>query len=101
MIIQNDRQELAKALQYVEDGLQKYSVKSREAIMTMLMAEESLVCLMSHTKEQENIEVAFKKRLGNISLNISARGEAFDISEENILMILYKIPMFLIILHKN
>lgn len=28
--------------------------------MTMLMAEESLVCLMSHTKEQENIEVAFK-----------------------------------------
>lgn len=86
MIIQNDRQELAKALQYVEDGLQKYSVKSREAIMTMLMAEESLVCLMSHTKEQENIEVAFKKRLGNISLNISARGEAFDISEENILV---------------
>ena len=85
MIIQNNREELGKALQYVEEELKKYNLKSREATMTMLMAEESIVCMMSHTKEHENIEIVFKKLFGNISLNISARGETFDISEESIL----------------
>ena len=86
MIIQNDKQELKKALEYVEEGLKKYNLKKREATMTMLMAEESLVCMMNHTKDHEPIEIVFKKLLGNISLNISARGEAFDISEEHILV---------------
>ena len=49
MIIHNDRQELQKALQYVEEELKKYNLNRREATMTMLMAEESLVCMMSHT----------------------------------------------------
>ena len=55
MIIHNDRQELQKALQYVEEELKKYNLNRREATMTMLMAEESLVCMMSHTEEQEKI----------------------------------------------
>ena len=86
MIIQNDRQELSRALQYVEQGLKKYHIKSRGATMTMLMAEESLLCLMGHTDECESIELTFKKLLGNITLNITARGEAFDMSEENLLV---------------
>ena len=45
MIIHNDRQELQKALQYVEEELKKYNLNRREATMTMLMAEESLVCM--------------------------------------------------------
>ena len=83
MIIHNDRQELQKALQYVEEELKKYNLNRREATMTMLMAEESLVCMMSHTEEQEKIEIVFKKLLGNISLNIS---EAFNMSEESVLI---------------
>ena len=59
MIIHNDRQELQKALQYVEEELKKYNLNRREATMTMLMAEESLVCMMSHTEEQEKIEIVF------------------------------------------
>ena len=86
MIIHNDRQELQKALQYVEEELKKYNLNRREATMTMLMAEESLVCMMSHTEEQEKIEIVFKKLFGNISLNISARGEAFNVSEESVLI---------------
>ena len=86
MIIHNDRQELQKALQYVEEELKKYNLNRREATMTMLMAEESLVCMMSHTEEQEKIEIVFKKLFGNISLNISARGEAFNMSEESVLI---------------
>lgn len=86
MIIYNDRQELQKALQYVEEELKKYNLNRREATMTMLMAEESLVCMMSHTEEQEKIEIVFKKLFGNISLNISARGEAFNVSEESVLI---------------
>ena len=69
MIIHNDRQELQKALQYVEEELKKYNLNRREATMTMLMAEESIVCMMSHTEEQEKIEIVFKKLFGNISLN--------------------------------
>lgn len=42
MIIHNDRQELQKALQYVEEELKKYNLNRREVTMTMLMAEESL-----------------------------------------------------------
>ena len=86
MIIHNDRQELQKALQYVEEELKKYNLNRREATMTMLMAEESIVCMMSHTEEQEKIEIVFKKLFGNISLNISARGEAFNVSEESVLI---------------
>ena len=86
MIIHNDRQELQKALQYVEEELKKYNLNRREATMTMLMAEESLVCMMSHTEEQEKIEIVFKKLFGNISLSISARGEAFNVSEESVLI---------------
>lgn len=42
MIIHNDRQELQKALQYVEEELKKYNLNRREATMTMLMAEAML-----------------------------------------------------------
>ena len=40
MIIQNNREELGKALQYVEDELKKYNLKSREATMKPLIYQK-------------------------------------------------------------
>ncbi len=53
MIIHNDRQELQKSITICRRRVKKYNLNRREATMTMLMAEESLVCMMSHTEEQE------------------------------------------------
>lgn len=86
MLIHNNRQEIERAMQYVESELKKYNLKSKDATMTMLMAEECLVSLMNHTKDDADVEIAFKRTFGNVILNISASGEAFDVAEECVLI---------------
>lgn len=81
MRIKNNQKEMEHALNYVESGIEKYKKNRRDATMAMLTAEESIVCLMEHAPENSEIEITFKKMLGNVSLNISAPGDAFDISE--------------------
>lgn len=81
MIIKNNRHELSRALEYIETSIQKYGLSKRDANRSMLMAEESIVCLMEQTEEDAGINIAFKKRFGSVMLNISAPGEEFDISE--------------------
>jgi Na+/H+-dicarboxylate symporter len=81
--IQNDREEISKALDYVESELVTYKLNSRDRIMAMLTAEETVVCLMEHAPEDAEIQISFKKLLGNVDLVISAPGELFDISESS------------------
>lgn len=83
MIIHNSKQEIEQALNYVEESLEKYHLNRREITMAMLMTEESVVCLMDHAPEDAEIEIVFRRLMGSISLNISAPGEAFDVSESN------------------
>lgn len=86
MIIHNDRQEIEQALNYVEEGLKKYNLNKRDITMATLTAEESIVCLMDHAPENAEIEITFKRILGNVSLNISAPGELFDVAESSTVM---------------
>jgi Na+/H+-dicarboxylate symporter len=79
--IRNDRAEIRKAVDYVKSELEKCKLKRRDVLMTMLTAEETIVCLMDHTPENSKIEISVTKFLGNVNLNISAPGEQFDISE--------------------
>ena len=83
MIIHNDRQEIEKALNYVEKELGRLRLNRRDIIKAMLMTEESLICIMDHAPEQVEISLTFKKFLGSVSLNISAPGEVFDVTESS------------------
>lgn len=86
MIIHNDRQEIEQALNYVEEGLKKYNLNKRDITMATLTAEESIVCLMDHAPENAEIEIVFKRIFGNVSLNISAPGEPFDVADSSAVM---------------
>lgn len=86
MIIHNDRQEIEQALNYVEEGLKKYNLNKRDVTMATLTAEESIVCLMDHAPKNAEIEITFKRIFGNVSLNISAPGELFDVAESSAVM---------------
>lgn len=86
MIIHNDRQEIEQALNYVEEGLKKYNLNKRDVTMVTLTAEESIVCLMDHAPKNAEIEITFKRIFGNVSLNISAPGELFDVAESSAVM---------------
>lgn len=81
MIIKNNKSELSNAMDYIRAELEKYGLSKRDINMTTLTAEESVVCLMEHTEENSDINIIFKKRLGNVTLNITSPGEEFDISE--------------------
>lgn len=83
LIIHNDRQEIEKALNYVEKELGRLRLNRRDIIKAMLMTEESLICIMDHAPEQAEISITFKKFLGSVSLNISAPGEVFDVTESS------------------
>ena len=83
MVIHNDKQEIEQALNYVEEELERFHLKRRDIIKAMLMTEESLICIMDHAPEQAEISLTFKKFLGSVSLNISAPGEAFDVTESS------------------
>ena len=86
LIIHNDRQEIEQALNYVEEGLKKYNLNKRDITMATLTAEESIVCLMDHAPENAEIEIVFKRIFGNVSLNISAPGEPFDVADSSAVM---------------
>ncbi len=81
--IKNQKSEIERALKYVESELGRFKLSRREVVTTMLMAEESIVVLMEHAPKDSEIEIRFRKLLGSISLNISAPGEAFDLSENS------------------
>lgn len=81
MFIHNNKEKIEEALNYVEAGLNKLGLGRREVTMNLLLAEESIVCLMEHADKDSEIEVSFKKMFGSVSLMVSAPGEAFDITE--------------------
>ena len=87
MIVRNDKNELKQALDYVDAEIKKYNLNKRDAMMAMLLAEESIVCMMDHSPEGSEIDIAFRKFFGTISLNISAPGEPFDSAESKPLML--------------
>lgn len=83
MKIKADKREIAEALDYIEDKLKKKNLNSRDLTMLLLTAEESIVSLIEHAAADSEIEIGFTGLPGNVKLNISAPGEAFDIAESS------------------
>ncbi|MCD8110627.1 MAG: hypothetical protein LUE14_11115, partial [Clostridiales bacterium] len=79
--IQNNRSEIERALDYMEEEFEKLKMNRREYTTVMLTAEESLVCLMEHAPQDSQLEITFRRLFGNVTLSITAQGEEFDISE--------------------
>ena len=66
MIVRNDKNELKQALDYVDAEIKKYNLNKRDAMMAMLLAEESIVCMMDHSPEGSEIDIAFRKNEQNL-----------------------------------
>ncbi|MCD8133608.1 MAG: dicarboxylate/amino acid:cation symporter [Clostridiales bacterium] len=79
--IQNNRSEIERALDYMEEEFEKLKMNRREYTTVMLTAEESLVCLMEHAPQDSQLEITFRRLFGNVTLSVTAQGEEFDISE--------------------
>jgi Na+/H+-dicarboxylate symporter len=86
MKIKNRKDELGRALNYVESELVKYKLNRRDRMMAMLTAEETIVSLMEHAPENAEIELSFTKFFGNVTLSVRAPGEPFDVSESTNLL---------------
>jgi Na+/H+-dicarboxylate symporter len=83
--IQNDRAEIGRALDYVEQQLADCKLNRRQRMLSMLTAEETIVCLMEHAPAQAELTLSFTRFLGAVELNISAPGEPFDPAETDLL----------------
>lgn len=81
MKIQNNRSEIGPALDYVEAEFQKLKMSRQDYTATLLTVEESLLCLMEHAPCDGQIEIQFRKLMGNVTLSLSGQGEEFDIAE--------------------
>ncbi|MCD8085213.1 MAG: dicarboxylate/amino acid:cation symporter [Clostridiales bacterium] len=81
MKIQNNRSEIERALDYMEEEFQNLKMNRREYTTVMLTAEEFLVCLMDHAPRDAELELAFRRRFGTVTLSITAPGEEFDLTE--------------------
>ena len=76
------RVEIADAVDCIRDKLKKYKIPKREVTRIMLVAEESMVTLFEHAKENEQIKLNIYKLFGKVSIELSAQGEKYEFEEE-------------------
>lgn len=75
----NDPECIANCMRFIVDGLKETDVDSEHAIKAQLLAEEMIVPLIENNAAKGgDIRVQIKKTLGEISINISAKGEEYD-----------------------
>lgn len=72
---------VAEGLDYVQAALQGFRLKPEAVNQAMLAAEESMVKLISHAPKQAKLSITVSKRLGDISIRLTASGEQFDLAE--------------------
>lgn len=73
-----DANGIKTALDAVQQRLEKYRLNKKEINKAMLASEELMIGLIAHAAEGAQMQVSIKKVLGDISIEISVPGEAYD-----------------------
>ena len=67
-------------IEFIKEGLEEFGIEKKQTIKTMLLVEEVLVKLREHAKDpDEKICIILNKRFGRVYVNLSLRGEKFQL----------------------
>ena len=69
---------IALCVDFVEEKLKQAGLNTKLLIKTMLLTEECASMLRKHSKGRGELRVRIRKRLGDLSVSLSASGEKFD-----------------------
>ncbi len=78
-----ENQSISELVEFVRVNLEKYGIKKKDRVKAALTVEEAAVSLINHgtADEGENIYVILKAFLGNVSIEISAKGEEYSLAD--------------------
>lgn len=65
----------------VQEFLTRYGVKGKEKMRAVLAAEECAGSLADHSQEGDRISVSMRAALGSVTIEMSAPGSEYDLSE--------------------
>lgn len=69
------------ALDGIEQRLAKYGLKKKEISKAMLASEELIASMAEHAREGAQMQLAVRRILGEITIEISIPGEAYDFTQ--------------------
>ena len=73
-----DKQSLSEAVSFVGSTLRELGIKPNLTQKTELLSEETIVMFIRHAPEDAVLQVQIRRLLGDVSVNLSMRGEEFD-----------------------
>ena len=79
-----DQNEIHTGVEFIEQTIRKYRLKNKEVMKTLLIAEESIVRLMSRAEAGAQMQISIRYRYGVAEITISAAGEPLAADEPQI-----------------
>lgn len=73
---------LEKALEFIRKALEKKKISKSHLLKTELLAEETIVLLTKHAREGAELRVNVSAFLGEVSIDLSMKGEEFELESE-------------------
>lgn len=80
-----DKNSLTEIVEYIEENLKAFGIKQKECIKALLTVEEAAGSLIEHcdaNASDEKLTVIIKKSLGNISIELSAKGADYPLADD-------------------
>ena len=79
------KDEVAAAIDFVRSFLDECKVKDKDRVKTLLMAEEVTIVLLKHTTDNGSVKLTAKKSFGNIIIDATSPGEAFELMSDEMI----------------
>ena len=79
------KDEVAAAIDFVRSFLDECKVKDKDKVKTLLMAEEVTIELLKHTTDNGSVKLTAKKSFGNIIIDATSPGEAFELMSDEMI----------------
>ena len=79
-----DISSIGSLTEFVEENLKKHGIKEKECARVMLVVEEAAGSLLHHASSKPGagkIRVTINKLLGNVEIELSAKGEEYSIAQ--------------------
>ena len=81
-----DSKNISELTEFVRENLEKYGIKKKDRIKVMLAVEEAAGSLLKHNIVPEgsssgDIYVTVKAKLGNVNIELSAKGEEYSLAD--------------------
>ncbi len=73
--------QIPQALEFIQRGLTRYKVNPKSIRQAALLAEEAMVSLNQHAGQSAHIQIALIKRMGGVSVRLTAPGDPFQLEQ--------------------